>query len=261
MVLGTYWYFDFPVDLYKFNYFEFRKGLGGHADNPAELITVIEAEYPEKIIEDLQKLIAENLDGFLFVYQEDHKLKIGTGGHQLFDYDFLLIAEVEKLLTNYNVCLAKDQTFTKPTFTRLYNINTQNKNIYPQKTFLQIVGSDLKKYNAENSKFRLDCNVALANKSDFIAALRGISIEENIEIFFYYDQDFNDKTNLMLFFTNGRQGLNLTEKKFVQTTRFENKIEQTILAFHAKFGHIGGFGLYPQNGPNIETMIEKEFVL
>jgi hypothetical protein len=88
MILGTYWYFDFPSELYKFDFFRFRKGYGGHADNPAELNTYFEAEHPEKIVEDLQKLIDKYPDGFLFIYQEEHTLKIGTGGHQLFDYDF-----------------------------------------------------------------------------------------------------------------------------------------------------------------------------
>jgi hypothetical protein len=43
MILGTYWYFHFPTSLYEFDYFEFKNSHGGHADNPAELITNIKA--------------------------------------------------------------------------------------------------------------------------------------------------------------------------------------------------------------------------
>jgi len=46
MILGTYWYFAFPTDLYKFDCFEFSQGYGGRADNPAELITSIETDQP-----------------------------------------------------------------------------------------------------------------------------------------------------------------------------------------------------------------------
>jgi hypothetical protein len=54
MILGTYWYFGFPTGLYEFEYFEFGPGYGGHADNPAELVTYIEVEFPERMIYDLK---------------------------------------------------------------------------------------------------------------------------------------------------------------------------------------------------------------
>jgi hypothetical protein len=261
MILGTYWYFDYPTDLYKFDFFEFRKGYGGHADNPAELIATFETENQLEIIEDLNKLIENHTDGFLFVYTELNKLKIGTGGHQLFDYDFLIIEEVEKILKKHKVHLTKDDIFNNPTITRIYKEKSQNKLIYPKKGFLQIVGSELKEKNAENCSLRLDCNLDLTNKDKFIRQLKDCAIEEKIDVFFYFDKDFNDKTNLMLFFTNGRQGLNLTNKKYTDTLSFENKIENIAKTNNVNFGHISGFDLYPQNGPKIEKIIEQEFIL
>lgn len=261
MILGTYWYFDFPTDLYKFDYFEFRKGYGGHADNPTELIATFETENQSEIIEDLKKIIDNYSDGFLFIYAENHKLKIGTGGYQLFDYDFLLIEEVEKLLKRHKVLLTKNDVFDNPSITRIYKETPQNKLIYPKKGFLQVVGSELKKHNAENSKLRLDCNLDLINKNKFIEQLRNCANEEKLDVFFYFDNDFNGKTNLMLFFTNGRQGLNLTTKKYTDTLSFENKIEIIAKANNVNFGHINGYDFYPQNGPKIEKIIEQEFIL
>jgi hypothetical protein len=261
MILGTYWYFDFPTDLYQFDYFQFRKGYGGHADNPAELVATFETEYQEQIIDDLKKLIDRYSDGFLFVYLEKNKLKIGTGGHQLFDYDFLIINEVEKLLKKHKVVLTTNEVFNNPTITRIYNETISNKIVYPKKGFLQVVGSELKKHNAENSKLRLDCNLDLINKEKFIDELKGVTNEENIDVFFYYDKDFNDKTNLMLFFTNGRQGLNFANKKFTDTLKFENKVENIITSNNVSLGYIIGFDLYPQNGPKIIKIIEHEFIL
>jgi hypothetical protein len=261
MILGTYWYFDFPTDLYKFDYFEFKKGYGGHADNQAELIANIEAEEPEKIISDLILLIEKHEQAFLFVYQDGHKLKIGTGGHQLFDYDFLIISEVEKILKKEKTILAKDQKLDNPTFLRLGKDNSSNSIIYPKKNIFQIVGSEIKKHNSENSKFRLDCNLNLSDKLNFISDLKIISKEENINVLFYFDKDFENKTNLMVFFTNGRQGLNLTKKKFVNSITLENKIEEAMLKNNVKLGHISGFERYPQNGPKIEMIIEEEFII
>jgi hypothetical protein len=261
MILGTYWYFDYPTDLYKFDYFKFRKVHGGHFDNPAELVTTFETEHPERVIEELKKLLDRYSEGFLFIYQQEKKLKIGTGGYQLFDYDFLIIKEVEELLKNHKIALLIDQTFVNPTFIRINNDTEQNKMVYPKKGFLQVVGSELKKHNAENSKLRLDCNLNLTDKANFIAELRMISTEEKIDVLFYYDKDFQDKTNLMLFFTNGRQGLNLNSKKYIDTLSLESKIEKSILKFKVNFGHVDGHGLYPQNGPRIEKIIEQEYIL
>lgn len=261
MILGTYWYFAFPTDLYKFDYFEFKQGYGGHADNPAELITNIETENPDKIITLLKSLVEKHKQGFIFVYQDGEKLKIGTGGYQLFDYDFLLILEIEKILKQEKIKLVNNQKLDNPTFIRIQNDNSLAKIVYPKKTFLQIVGSELKKQNAENSKLRLDCNINPINKYSFIADLKRISIEERIDVFYYYEKDFENKTNLMLFFTNGRQGMNFSEKKIINTINFENKVEEVIIRHNAKYGHVSGFELYPQNGPKIEMIIEEEYII
>ena len=261
MILGTYWYFDFPNDLYKFDYFEFKKGYGGHADNPAELVATFETENESEIIDDLKNLINNYIDGFLFVYTENSKIKIGTGGHQLFDYDFLIIKEIENLLKRHKVVLTKNDIFKNPSITRIYKETTQNKLIYPKKGFLQVVGSELKKHNAENSMLRLDCNLDIKHKDKFIYEIKEVVNDENIDVFFYYDKDFQEKTNLMLFFTNGRQGLNLTNKKYTDTLSFENKIENIAKTNNVNFGHISGFDLYPQNGPKIEIIIDQEFIL
>ncbi len=261
MILGTYWYFNFPNDLYKFDYFKFKKGYGGHSENPAELVVTFKTEYQEEIINDLKILLDKYSDGFLFVYLEDNKLKIGTGGYQLFDYDFLIIEEVEKILKKYKIILTTNETFNNPTIKRFHNQTTQNKSIYPKKGFLQVVGSDLKKNNAENSKLRLDCNLDFKGKNKFINELRDMVNENNIDVFFYYEKDFKEKTNLMLFFTNGRQGLNLSNKKYIDTLSLENKIENIIKINNVNFGHISGFDLYPLDGPKIEKMIEQEYIL
>ncbi|MCB9043055.1 MAG: hypothetical protein R2798_12430 [Chitinophagales bacterium] len=188
MILGTYWHFNFPNDLYKFDYFEFRKGYGGHADNPAELVATFESENQSEIIDDLKILIDNYSDGFLFVYTENNKIKIGTGGHQLFDYDFLIINEIENLLKRHKVILIKNDIFNNPTITRICKEATKNKLIYPKKGFLQVVGSELKKHNAENSKLRLDCNLEIKYKDKFIYEIKEVVNEENIDVFFFLRQ-------------------------------------------------------------------------
>lgn len=260
MILGTYWYFHFPAGLYEFDYFEFKNGQGGHADNPAELITNIKADNPEKIISDLKSLISKYNEGFLFIYQDGQKLTIGTGGHQLFDYDFLLISEVEKILKKEKTILNLNQKLENPLFIKICSDNSTTKFIYPKKAFLQLVGSNLKKHNAETASFRLDCNLEKVNRSLFINDLKKLAKEENINVLFYYDKDFDTKTNLMIFLTNGRQGLNMTSKQFVNTSSLETYIEELLIKYNVELGHKSGVELYPQNGPHIEMIIDSEFI-
>jgi hypothetical protein len=261
MILGTYWYFGFPTGLYQFDYFEFKQGYGGHADNPAELVTCIETDNPEKLIADLRSLIDIYKEGFIFIYQDGHRLKIGTGAHQLYDYDFLLMLEIEKILKSRHVQLCTHNKLNNPTLTRLFNENASERIVYPSKSFLQVVGSDLKKYHAENSKFRIDCHIDLENKSNYIADLKKTAQEENLQIFFYKDNDFGNTSNLMLFFSNGRQGLNLVKKQVINVRSFEDKVEAIMKKYQVKTGHLNSSDHYPQNGPVIEMMIEEEFVL
>lgn len=260
MILGVYWYFGFPTELYNFDYFEFRQGYGGHADNPAELITKVKAPNPDQLIERLKSLIKQYKDAYLFVYKDKHNLQIGTGGYQLNDYDFLFIKEVEKILKNKNIELHKNLKLENAQLIRLFIDNGKTIN-YPKKNFLQVVGSPLRRYNAETLALRIDCNLSVKNKADFIADLSVLSKSVHINVFYYFDHDFSNKTNLMLFFTNGRQGLNFQDKQYVDITLFENKTEELLNKYQVRLGHENGHGLYPKNGPIIEHIIDKEYIL
>lgn len=261
MILGTYWYFDFPTGLYEYDYFKFHKGLGGHLYNPAELIALVTTEHPEQLISDLEKMVETYSESVFIISQEGNKLELSIGGFHLYDYDFLFAKEVEKILKKLNVSSHEKLDFTNPERKRLSKETVNDENSIPQKKFIQFVGSELKKSNAENAALRIDCNIELNKKNDFIAALKKIAIEEQFDVFFYLFNDFDDKTNLMLFFTNGRQGLNLTAKKSNNIVRFEAKMEQIMEQFKANFGHVGGYDCYPKGEPIIELIVDKEYTM
>jgi hypothetical protein len=261
MILGTFWYFDFPIGLYEYDYFKFHKGLGGHLYNPAELIALVTTEHPDQLISDLEKIVATYPESVLIISQEGNKLELSIGGFQLYDYDFLLAKEVEKILKKHNVTSHEKLDFTNPERKRLSKETEDDDNSVPQKKFIQFVGSELKKSNAENAALRIDCNLELHKKNDFIAALKTIAIEEQFDVFFYLFNDCQDKTNLMLFFSNGRQGLNLTAKKRNNIVRFEAKIEQIMEQFKADFGHVGGYDCYPKGEPVIELIVDEEYIM
>ena len=263
MILGTYWYFGFPTGLYNFDLFEFSQGCGGHADNYAELSVAFESVHAEKIIAELKQLTENYPNAYLFIFRDLNKMRIGTGSYQLFDYDFLFMLKVEKVLKDYQVKSAKDLQFDQPKQFSFYNETVQKSIVFPKKRLVQIVGSELRKYNAENAKVRFDGNLLRSKKENFIRALKDCVKRLDISIFYYYESEVDEITNLILFFTLGRQGLNLTPIQFVNVSVLENKIETAMNAFEVRQGHIEGFNSYPQGEPIIVLgeQYELKFIL
>ncbi|PWN70498.1 hypothetical protein C1631_011050 [Chryseobacterium phosphatilyticum] len=257
MILGVYWYFKFPENLYHFKFFKFYEGHGGHADNDAELIAKVRINNTDHFIQKLEDLKSEFKRTFLHLSIDGNQFVISIGDHQLFDYHFqfalkieeLLIRENAKLLdqcTPFNIQLAKSYLPEREEFKKIdYH-------------FIQIVGSDFKKNNAEVLSIRIDCNLPLISKKDFLRNLASICKEENIKVFHYNDYDFKDQCNLMLFFTNGRQC-----KDSIQTidiNSFGNKVRHLTQKYTLHFGHFGGMKYYPLNGPYIELVEDENYI-
>lgn len=258
MILGVYWYFKFPKNLYHFKFFRFFPGYGGHADNPAELGARVQVNDIENLLKKLEELKAQFKRTYLHLKINGNQLIITMGDHLLFDYYFQFAAEIEKLLAHENAVLLDTASPFEPQTTKNYNPEREKfENI--EHRFIQITGSDFKKNNAENVSIRIDCNLPSAYKRAFINDLAPICKEENIDIFYYNDSDFKDHCNLMLFFTNGRQ-----KKDAIQTVHinsFGSRIRFLTQKYPLHFGHFEGLKYYPLNGPHIELMTDEEYIL
>lgn len=258
MILGVYWYFKFPESLYHFKFFKFFEGYGGHADNPAELVARVQVENTDDFIGKLEDLKTHFKKAFLHLNINGNQLIISIGDHMLFDFHFQFALEIEELLIRENANILDFSSSFKSLSTKTYSIEGENMG-NKEYRFLQIVGSDFKKDNAENLSIRMDCNLPLFDKKFFINDLISICQEENLSVFYYKDHDFNSHCNLMLFFTNGRQ-----KKESIQTVHinsFGHKINQLTQKYSLHFGHLEGLKYYPQNAPHIELMIDEEYIL
>ncbi len=253
MILGVYWYYGFPSGLYNFDYFVFRKGVGGHGDGPAQLETSIIAEDADKLINQLDVLVKKHKQAFLFVTRDNNLLTISINNYNLFDYDFLIAKEVETILHNEQVRFNSSHKLNNPKWLRLENNLPQF--VYPSKDFFQIVSSHLGQYNAEALSLRLDCNLNSVHKQKFTESLDSLTSRFNIEILYYYENIFLNKTNLMLFFSNGRQGLHLNEKTIVDVQLLEQNIAELFDQFSVQKGHLGGFEAYPDGEPIVRKAL------
>ncbi|MDN3691818.1 hypothetical protein QWZ06_05910 [Chryseobacterium tructae] len=258
MILGVYWYFKFPEDLYHFKFFKFFEGYGGHADNAAELAAKVQVENTDDFIGKLEDLKTRFKEAFLFLNLNENQLFINIGSYQLFDFYFQFALEIETLLIRENAILLDSHIPFKTLSTKAYHSEIENFG-HIEHRFLQIVGSDFKKNNAENLSIRIDCNLPLADKQFFINDLSAICREENLNVFYYKNHDFKNHCNLMLFFTNGRQKADSIQ--IVNLNSFGNKIRQLAEKYPFHFGHLEGLKYYPQSKPHIELMVDEEYII
>ncbi|WP_213280337.1 hypothetical protein [Chryseobacterium indologenes] len=258
MILGVYWYFKFPNDLYDFKFFKFHPGYGGHADNPAELAARVEVENTDDFIGKLAALKERFKKTYLHLNINENQLIINIGDYQLFDFHFQMAEEIEELLIRERAELLDSSIpFTIQSSKSYAPEREEFKNI--EHRFIQMVGSDFRKSNAENYAARIDCNLPLQYKQILIDDLVRIGKEENLNVFYYNDFDFKDHCNLMLFFTNGRQKKESVQK--VDINSFGSKVRQLTQKYPLHFGHFGSFKEYPLQGPHIKLMIDEEYIL
>lgn len=258
MILGVYWYFKFPENLYHFKFFKFFEGYGGHADNTAELAARVQVENTDDLIGKLEDLKTRFKESFLFLNINENQLIINIGSHQLFDFYFQFALEIEDMLVHENAILLDSDIPFKTLSTKTFP-SEGDRFSHNEHRFIQIVGSDFKKDNAENLSIRIDCNLPLADKEFFINDLGSICREENLNVFYYKDYDFKNHCNLMLFFTNGRQKLDSVQ--IVNLNSLGNKIRKLTEKYSVNFGHLEGLKYYPQNGPYVELMVDKNYIL
>jgi hypothetical protein len=256
MILGVYWYFEFPENLYHFRFFKFFKGFGGHADNDVQLEARISVHHPENFLKKLEDLHYRFNKTYSNIKTNEDKLLIALGDRQFFDYHFQFALAIEDLLILENAILI-DTPFKTESIRNFAPEKEKSETI--EHRFIQITGSDLKKNNAENLSIRIDCNLPLIHKKDFINDMIEICHEENIHVFYYHDRVFKDQCNLMLFLSNGRQTENNIQ--YVQINSLGSKIRHLVQKYLLQFGHFGGMEYYPQNSPHVELMIDKEYIL
>lgn len=259
MILGVYWYFKFPEHLYHFKFFRFLPGYGGHADNPAELETKVEVKNTGDILTKLEDLKAQFPRTYLHIHICNNRLVISTGDHMLFDYNFQFAVEIEALLIRENAILLDSQTPLEIQSTKVFRPENQEYETIEHR-FIQMTGSDFKRNNAENYSVRIDCNLPLADKSALIEDLAQICKEENINVFYYHDADFNNHCNLMLFFTNGRQEKDSIQK--VHINSFGSKVRHLTEKYPLlHFGHLEGFKYYPVHNTHVRLMVDEDYIL
>ncbi|WP_299255005.1 hypothetical protein [uncultured Cytophaga sp.] len=260
MVLGVYWYYGFPTDLYTFEFLSYRKGLGGHADAPAELLVNVESDNVDSIVESLRALVAKYDAAFVFIYKLGNSLQIGTGSYNMHDYEFEVARKIEAILKDAQAIKVEQHYLNDAELIRLFH--EKDNAAWTLKKHFDRVSSSMKKYNAETACLRFDCNIAASDKEGFLNGLLAVTEAANIHAVFYKEKKCGDRYNLMVFFTNGRQGVGLKPKQKVHLEFLEKGMDTLIEKHAVVIGFIAGFDEnYPKGDYIVLKIVDSEFVL
>jgi hypothetical protein len=260
MILGVYWYYGFPENLYSYKYFTFRKGLGGHADAPAELLANVCVADADDIIAELKMLADQYPHAFVFAYRSGNDLQIGTGSYAMHDYEFELALKMEQILNKHAAISIPMLNLKDTQIIRLSTHTNPNMDRISKKYFY-LVSSSLKKSNAETSMIRFDCNVHEEKKDAFLQAIQSVAENAHIDVVFYLEKKCAERYNLMLFFTNGRQGLGLNPKQHIAIGAFESGMDALMNPYDIQIGHVGGWDYYPQGMHVALKIVDADFIL
>ncbi|WP_345049613.1 hypothetical protein [Hymenobacter glaciei] len=261
MLLGVYWYYGFPTGLYHFDFFTFRPGLGGHADGPAELTATVYAPAPIALLDQVRALAARYPEVHLVGDAQGQYLRLTLGGYSLSDYAFYVARELEKVLRGQQATLTAGAMPAGAEFLRLAAPQDMTPP-YHSGGILQAVSSSPGHCQAETRYLRLDCHLPLARKSGFVEALDKVCQEIALDVLYYFDLEIGQQVNLMLFFSNGRQGVDGQPLRYTNANSLADSVAQCLAAHGGQPSHPGNYPAhYPKRGPHIVRMVDAAFML
>ena len=261
MLLGVYWYFGFPAGLYHFDYFTFRPGLGGHADEPAELVVTVHAPNPAALLDRVRAVAARYPETRLFGQAHGALLRLTLGDYHVPDYVFHVAGELEAVLRQEQALLTTEAL--PPDLPVLSFAHPQDPHApYRYGGIFAVVGSFARKSPAETKALRLDCHLPLSQKARFLASLDSTCQQAGLDVLYYFDHELAKEVNLMLFFSNGRQGVGGCPLRYTDVVALADTVARQLVAYHGRAGHLGSsFTDYPKRGPHVVRIVDEDFVL
>ncbi|MBF9219815.1 hypothetical protein [Hymenobacter ruricola] len=261
MLLGVYWYYGFPEGLYHFDFFIFRPGLGGHADGPAELTVTVHAPNPAALLDQVRAVAARYPEGHLFAETHGLLLRLTVGDYALSDYAFHVASELEQMLRQQQATATSEPLPAGAQFLRLAAPQDPTPPFH-YGGILQAVGSAPRKYRAETSSLRLDCHLPAARKAAFIEALDQLCQEAGLDVLYYFDHEIGQQVNLMVFFSNGRQGVGGAPLRYTDPAALATAVAACLTAHGGQPNHLGRYpDDYPERGPHAVRLVDADFVL
>lgn len=238
MLIGVYWSFKFPKRLYSFDYFTYSGTVGGHGHSPSNLSLICRMENYDELIDELKQLIEKHQDGRIFIWRDNIYLKIVISAYELFDYDFCLAKEVERIIYLKSIDIVEYDFDFKKSKSLLRLIGSGRPLVDKRfNTVFQVVGSKFSQYDNQLMMLRYDCNVLKSESPKFIEEVRRIAKDEKINLAFYHERKVSNRYNLILLFGFGRQGLNLAPLIRINEGRLENRILDLRNDFTVEHGH------------------------
>lgn len=252
MILGVHWAYQFPEGLYSFQYAKYRPDRGGHGSSPAELVVNGQVDKADLFVSELRALAHKHEYGRIWLYAEGNKVHLGLGGWCLLDYDLLLMQEVEKMLAHYQFVPTNDKVQGEQLIEHVGRRGEAWLSM-PQKGVFEFGSYSFSKLSASCACLRFLCRLPLSHEIRFVQVLKSVLIAHNISVAFHRRREIDGTVHFQWYFSNGRQGLNLSPIIYVDAKLLEEQIIELMEGYEVKQGIDEAFYTFKP--------IEYEFIL
>ena len=188
-------------------------------------------------------------------------LRLTVGGYTLSDYAFFVAGELEKVFRRQHAALATEPL---PAGAQYLRLTTPEEDATQPVSgeLLQAVSSPAGRYQAETLSLRLDCHLPLAQKPAFVDDLNQLCQAANLDVLYYLDYEVHPQVNLMLFFSNGRQGMGGQPLRYTNAHALAASVALCLVNHGGQPGHLGSYPeYYPEKGPHVVRMADAAFVM
>jgi len=261
MLLGVYWYYGFPEELYHFDFFTYRPGIGGSSGGPAELTVTVRAPDPAALLAEVRAVAARYPDGYLFGKAHGPALYLELGDYAVPDYTFFVAGELEKVLRHHHATPTTEPLLAAAPLLRLAAPHDPTPPYSYGDGQLQAVSSRPGPHRAEVALLRLDCHLPLAQQAGFVAALDGLCAQFKLDVLYYLVRKISPQVNMMVFFGNGRQGVGGQPLSYTDPGALKTAVLASLAAHGGQTGHLGSSADYPRRGLHVVRVVDEEFVL
>ena len=222
----------------------------------------MQAPDPAALLAAVRAVAARYPEGYIFGRAHGSTLRLELGDYSLTDYAFHVAGELENVLRHHGATPTTEPLPADTPWLRLAEFHDPTPRYSYGDGLFQSVSSGPRKHQAQTTCLRLDCHLPQGRKAGFLAALDALCGQFALDVLYYFDHPVPPQENLIVFFSNGRQGVGGQSLRYTDAAALKTAV---LAALAAHGGHPGCLGEYPTDYPRSEPrvirVVDTDFVL
>ncbi len=237
MILGPHWFYKRPEGIYPFSYFEFVPGIGGHANDCAEIVCTYATTHGAQIKHAISELVERFPYASCQLKEAEQVQSICIFGYCLYDYDFLFATELEKLLQELGATKTQAKLPRTAEVQNFKGAQRQHSYYSLNKELTYVTTAPLPHlFNAAITSVSCTLSLPSGRLDRFISASRAASGSWNFGYLAVDVKSYRDQSYCSIVATNDRQGLAFQPYRFNDLEKYERELVALIDSVGGTFG-------------------------